>query len=86
MKTRIPIRKYVLDPEVDATIRHLLGPDAGTGRVLENAVAVASEYRRLEEHHQQETKFLISTIESLEQQVDRLLAYEIARTDPFSSR
>ncbi len=47
MKTRIPIKRYVDDPQLSWEER----------------------YARLLMHHEEETKFLISTIEELEAQV-----------------
>ncbi len=62
MKTRIPIKKYVVDEETRMSIE-----------VMAQAKdPVALEYRKLELHHEQETRFLIKTIEALEKRVEEL--------------
>ena len=85
MKTRIPIKRYTLDPDIRKTIEHLTGPDAGTGHVLNNAITVAQEYLRLEQHHKQETEFLITTITRLEESLDRQLANTISLAQKFGN-
>ena len=64
---RIPIKRYVPDPEALLSMEHLLGPNAGTGRLLENAFIVARELKRLLEHHEEETKWMAERIKELEQ-------------------
>jgi len=84
MKTKIPIKQYVLDPEVRKTIEHLAGPNAGTGYVLDNAKTVAKAYLELEAHHREETERLMKTIERFERMVDEMVANAIALNDQFS--
>lgn len=72
MKTKIPIKKYELSDQMRATLSWLLEEETKTNRDGGISVArqVAEEYKKLEEHHGEETKFLIKTIEELEKIVE----------------
>lgn len=62
MKTKIPIKGYIMD----------------------ESLSWEERYRQLEIHHEEETKFLIATIERFEHGLDEMLANTIALNDPFT--
>ncbi len=67
MKTKIPIKKYALlnPPLAEVINRITMYPFHECAN--ECAEAIAHEYKHLLAHHEEETKFLIETIERLEE-------------------
>lgn len=61
MKTKIPIKRYVMD----------------------ESLSWEERYKQLDNHHQEETSFLIATIERFERNLDEMLANTIALNDAF---
>lgn len=61
MKTRIPIKRYVMD----------------------ETLSWEERYRKLEAHHEEETKYLIGRIGELEREVDHLV---LTGSDPDPTR
>ncbi len=63
MKTRIPIKRYIPRAEALANVATVLGEEYSENDPIR---MIAEEFKRLYDHHEEETKFLIERIGELE--------------------
>lgn len=85
MNTRIPIKKYVVSATMESTLKWLEGDAPSSGGGIAVAKQVVEEYRKLEAHHKEETKFLIGRIEELEK-IEEEFEIHLRATTEFLGR